>query len=95
MSSKYFVFEGIFLNTKINKENNYNNPKQIIYGSIPTIYQQETDVDMRLGNNFLKCGEIISTVCKKTCHVLMNAKVGTIIPAHIEELLDKVCSENP
>ncbi len=113
---------------------------------VPTVYQQETGLDMIIGNNFLrlyapfcqyleyisikapyirgkqmkeiidipiihssetfyskkqsellklKRGEIIGIVCRKIRHVLVNLEPGRKIPVHIEELLDKVCSENP
>ena len=43
----------------------------------------------------VKRGELVKEVCQKIRYKLMNLEVGRKIPAHIEELLDKVCSEDP
>ena len=113
---------------------------------VPTVYQQETGLDMIIGNNFLrlyvpffqyleyisikapyirgkqlkemidipiihftetiyskkqselhklKRGEIIGLICRKMRRVLVNLEPGKKIPAHIEELLEKVRSQDP
>lgn len=34
-------------------------------------------------------------MCRKVRHVLIDLELGRKIPAYIEKLLEKVCSENP